>query len=123
MRARRPIHYVGIGDDRGKWHAGSNTFRRAQYIGLDAGMIARPPLPCPAHTALDFVGHEQNAVPAANSLKLAQELGGSRHVATFALDGFDDDCGDFGGIHNLVKEFTLEKWSTLGAAGIPMLPV
>ena len=113
--AGRPIHDIGAGDGGGKRHAGSDSLRDAQDIWLDSGVISGPPFACAAHAALHFVGDQENAVLAAQRLKLTQKFCGRGQVAAFALNGLDDDAGDVFRRDDFVEQFALDERAAFGA--------
>src|SRR5882672_525844 len=78
-------------------------------------MITRPPLPGPAHAALDFVGNEQDSMLAANSLQLQEKLLRRGHVPAFSLDRLDKNCGNFLRIDDAFEYLTLQDCGRLHA--------
>ena len=77
-------------------------------------MIASPPLACASHAGLHFIGHEQDAVLAAEAFETLQKIRGSGKIAAFALNRLDENCGDFFRIHAALEEFVLEIRERIG---------
>jgi len=61
-------------------------------------VLAGEHLSGPAHTRLDFVGHEQNSVAVAQRPQVCQVAGRRHHVATLSLNRLDEDGRDIVGI-------------------------
>ena len=75
VRAGRPVHDFGFGDDGTERHAGSDSFGDAENVWLDAGVVHGPPFAGTAHAGLHFVGDKQDAVLAAELLEAHEEFG------------------------------------------------
>ena len=71
-------------------------------------MIARPHLSRASHPALDFIGHQQDAVPVADAPQLAQKFRRRDHVPSFALDRLDKDGGNLVARHVGAKQLFLD---------------
>ena len=93
-------------------HAGSNALGHADDVRLHAGVLDGPPLAGAADAALDFVGDQQNAVLVADAAQLLHEDRGSDHVSAFALDGLNEDGGDFLRRQNRLEEFVFDEART-----------
>ena len=96
---------------------GRDALGDAHDVGLQSGVIASPPFSGASHAALHFVGDEKNAVAAADALQFLQKFRRRRNVSAFALNRFDDDCGDFRGSTMLLKSSRSINWRALRAAG------
>src|SRR5580700_1221743 len=95
-------------------HPRGDTLRGADNVWLDTGVIASPPLACASHAGLHFIGHEHDAVLAADALQTLQELRGSGQVATFTLNRLDENSSDFVGIHATAEEFVFKIREAIG---------
>src|SRR6185503_18379649 len=94
MGARRPGPQRLPADEGADRHAGSDALGNRDEVGLDAGVLDRPPAPGPAHARLDLVGDEDDPVLIAQLAQAAQEAGRGGEVAALALDRLDDDGGN-----------------------------
>ena len=108
-------------------HAGRDAFGDADDVGLDAGVLDGPPLSGSADAGLDLVGDEQDAVPVADAADLLEEVVGRDDVAAFALDGLEDDGGDFFGREDGFEELVFDvagavECEGLLSAGPPVVP-
>ena len=68
---------------------------RADNVGLNAGVLDRPPLSSAAYARLHFIRDQQNAVPIANLAQLLHEDRRSHNITAFALDRLDEDRRHF----------------------------
>ena len=91
MRTGRPVHNFGARNQSTERHAAGNAFGNADHVGLDAGVLHRPPLAAAPHAGLHFVDHQQDAVTVADSAQLLHECRRSGQVAAFALYGLHKD--------------------------------
>ncbi len=67
MRARNPVHDFGLGDGHAQRHAGSNSLRHANDVGLHSRVLDGPPFAGAADSALHLINHQQNAVAIADA--------------------------------------------------------
>jgi hypothetical protein len=71
-------------------------------------MLKGKHLPCPTHTALDFVGNEKDSVLPRDSLQTWKELRRWNDITTFTLNGFNDDRGNFFRVHCRLEDDVLQ---------------
>src|SRR5712691_7718270 len=117
VRAGLPgVHDAAARDEGAEWHSAGDAFGAAEDVWLDAGMLGGPPLAGTTHAGLHFVDDEHDAVLAADALQFLQEEFWRGDVAAFALDGLDDDGGDFLGIEEALEDLALERFEDFGAA-------
>ena len=83
-----------LGDDGADRHAGSQSLRGEEDVGLDALVLAGPHLSGAPDAALHLVRHQQDAVPVAERAQVAQPSRRRDDVAAFSLNRLDEDGGD-----------------------------
>src|SRR4029077_4359819 len=117
------IHDGASRDEGAEGHAAGDAFGAAKNVRFDAGVFGGPPLAGAAHTGLHFVDHEHDDVLAAEALEFLKEEFWRGDVAAFALDGLDDDGGDFLGIEEALEDLSLEGFEDFGATGFGVVAV
>jgi len=114
--AGRPIHDVRTGDHGRKGHAAGDAFGERDNVGDNAEVLGGEHAAGAAHAGLDFVVDEQDAVLVGDAAELLVEAPVGHQVAAFALDGLDDDGGDFFGRQDGFEETLFEIFDGGGAA-------
>src|SRR5438046_7749359 len=95
MSARFPRHDFGTSHRYAERHAGRNAFRDRDDIRMEVEMFEREHLARAAHTALDFIRNQENAVLSRNFLELGEKIRRRKDIAAFTLNGLDHDRRDF----------------------------
>ena len=108
MGAGLPVHDFGARHADAERHAGGDALGHADDVGLDAGVLDGPPLAGAAGAGLHFIGDEEDAVLVADAAQFLHEDGGSDDVAALALDGLDEDGGDFFGRERGLEELLFD---------------
>src|SRR5207245_3270846 len=67
---------------------------QTDYVRLDPPVLDGQQVPSPSHSRLDLVRDQQDAVLRCQLPEPGKEIVGRNEVAAFALDRFDEDCGD-----------------------------
>ncbi len=117
------VHDAAARDEGAERHAAGDAFGAAKNVWFDAGVVGGPPLAGAPHSGLHFVDHEHNAVLAADALEFLQEEFWRGNVAAFALDGLDDDGGDFLGIEEALEDLALKRFEDFSAASFGSVTV
>ncbi len=95
MRARRPGHHVCTCRGDAKRQARCHALGDRDHVWLDAEVLDGEHLSGTPHPRLHLVGNQQDAVLIRDLAKTMVEPGLGNNVPALALDGFDDDPGDF----------------------------
>ena len=95
MSARFPRHDFGTSHHYAERHAGRNAFGERDDIRMEVEVFEREHLAGAAHTALDFIRNQENAVLSRDLLELRKKIRRRDDVAALTLNGFDDDRRDF----------------------------
>ena len=104
-----PVHDFGAGHADAERHAGGDAFGDADDVGLDAGVLDGPPL-ARCVPAPDWTSSAMSRMPWRSQMRadLLEEVVGGDDVAAFALDGLDDDGGDFFGREDGLEELVFD---------------
>src|SRR5213593_2488647 len=108
MGARFPRHDFRASHRYAQRHAGGDTFRDGDDVRMKVEMFEREHLPGATHTALDFVGNQENAVLAGDLLELWKKIRRRNDIAAFALNGFDHNRRNFTRIDSRSKNHILQ---------------
>lgn len=88
---------------------GLGFFAKGDHVrrGLEAPVLVGPEFPGGADSSLDLVDDEEHVVAFCDFAEAAEEGGGGVVVATFGLDGLDDDGGNgiMEGLHDVFGFF------------------
>src|SRR5438552_17064376 len=95
MSARFPRHDFGTSHRYAERHAGGNAFGDRHDIRMEVEVFEREHLAGAAHTGLDFIRNQENAVLARDLLELRKKIRRRDDVAALTLNGFDEDRRDF----------------------------
>ena len=95
------VEEFGAAGDGGEGHTAGDALGGGDEVGFDAFVVGGEPAAGAAEACLDFVRDEDDALFAGPGDQLRQEAFGGDDEATFALDGFDKDCGDVFGANLL----------------------
>src|SRR6266851_5155342 len=88
------VHDFGAAGDGGDGHATTQGFRHGDQIRLDAEMFGGEPFASAGEAGLHFVGDEEDAVLAADSLQQLEIIARGNDEAAFTENGFGDHGGD-----------------------------
>src|SRR5579871_214828 len=121
VRAGNPVHDLGASDGDAQRHAGRDALGAADDVGLDAGVLDRPPLAGACDAALYFVNDKQNAVAVADAAEFLHEDRGGDNVSALTLDGLDKDRGDFLGSQRGLEDFLFDEAGAAESEGIRFL--
>src|SRR5436309_16044481 len=95
MSARFPRHDFGTSHRYAERHPGRNAFGDRDDIRMKVEMFEREHLAGAAHTALDLIRNQENAVLSRDLLELGTKIRRRDDVAALSLNGLDDDRRDF----------------------------
>ena len=91
--------------------------------GRDVEVLRRKHLAGAAHAGLHFVVNQQNAVFVRDAAQFVMKLGRRHQVAAFALNGLDNNSGNFFGGQNGLEEPVFDDLHAFDIAGGRLLAV
>src|SRR5579863_10360876 len=112
MRSWHPVHDFCTSHRDAEWHARSNSLRHADHVGLDTGMLNRPPLSSPPDAALDFVHNQHDAVTVADAPQLLHEDLRRYNIPALTLHRLHENRCDFFRGKCRLKQFFFDEPGT-----------